>query len=74
VWAAVPGVTGYTVEVARDATFGSIVATIEVEAATVGIFRPLAPGVFAWRVTSRDAHGARSEPGSVRRFTCLASS
>lgn len=74
VWAAVPGATGYTVEVARDASFSSLVATIEVEATTVGIFRPMAPGAFQWRVRTHDANAARSEPGTVRQFTCSAGS
>jgi outer membrane biosynthesis protein TonB len=69
VWVAVPDATGYVVEVARDASFSSIATTLTAEK-TVGVFRPLAPGVFHWRVTSHDVENTRSEPGGARQFTC----
>lgn len=73
VWNAVPGAAGYTVEVARDASFQSVAATIAVDG-TVATFWPLTPGTFVWRVSTRDASGAQGEYGSARSFICASRS
>jgi len=68
-WRAVPGATGYRVQVANDLSFETPEAVFDVSG-TEYEFSPRQPGLHVWRVAARDAHGRFGEYGFARRIFC----
>lgn len=66
--AAVPGASGYVVEVARSETFAEIVARAEVPAPGPVELPPLAPGRYVARARAVDAVGLFGAAGVTRRL------
>jgi len=66
-WRMVPEATGYRIQLGRELSFQSIVATAETKSSEFS-FTPTAPGMHAWRVAARDADGRYGEYGFARRF------
>ncbi len=70
-WAAVPGSSGYRLEVARDLSFRDVELSLDSEATDL-TFTPSSPGFYAWRVASRDGDRRLGEYGFARRIFCEA--
>lgn len=56
-WGTVDGAVGYRVEVASDAGFETLIATVQAAAAEALLDRDLPDGAYFWRVRARDADG-----------------
>ncbi len=67
VWAPVPGVTRYHVQLARDTEFHDLVSTAETTTPN-SAFAPDAKGIYTWRVAARDGAGRLGEYGFARRI------
>ncbi|MGC4119793.1 MAG: hypothetical protein QM765_35505 [Myxococcales bacterium] len=67
-WSAVPGATGYRVQIGRDLSFQTLLESTDLGKVTS--YQYLAPeeGVYTWHVASRDAQGRYGEFGFARRF------
>ena len=66
-WKEIQGATGYQVQLASDITFQRLVAS-GMSTGSGFDFTPPGPGVYSWRVASRDAKGRLGEPGFARRI------
>jgi len=66
-WRTVAEASGYRIQLGRDLSFQSIVATAETQSAGFS-FSPKEPGMHSWRVAARDAAGRYGEYGFARRF------
>ena len=66
-WRAVPGATGYRIQVGHDLAFQAVDASRELKE-TAFAFTPKGPGMHSWRVAARDASGRYGEYGFARRF------
>lgn len=65
-WGNVEGASQYQVQVARDLGFERLVVSTTAKQGPYA-FLPTEPGMFVWRVASRDAAGRLSEYGFARR-------
>jgi hypothetical protein len=68
-WKPVAGATGYRLQIARDLAFEALERGVDVEG-TQATFTPRGEGVYAWRVSTRDAGGRFGEYGFARRIYC----
>lgn len=69
-WEAVPGVSAYTIEIAEDAAFRSIVIRTRVPQ-NYFKWATLAQRTYYWRVKSIDAEGRESEFSEVRTISAV---
>ncbi len=70
-WQAAPGAAGYLVQVSRDLSFQQLYDVQDVKG-SYGALRGATPGLYVWRVASKDAEGAAGEFGFARRIFCEA--
>jgi hypothetical protein len=68
-WRAVPGATGYRIQVGHDLDFQVLDAT-KAQKETEFTFTPRGPGMNTWRVAAKDESGRYGEFGFARRFYC----
>lgn len=68
-WQEVPDAKGYRLQVARDLSFLSIALTAE-PASPEHSWPPAEPGLYVWRVATRDRAGRVGEFGFARRIFC----
>ena len=68
-WQAMPGAIGYRIVIARDMSFRSIVSSNMVKEPRFTLLS-LKPGMYAWRVSAKDARGKYGESGFARRIFC----
>ena len=69
-WRAIPGAATYSVALARDARFSSLVDGRETETSATSWDPPatLSLGTYYWRVTPLDAEGNKGTPSATRVF------
>lgn len=66
-WKAVPGISTYRVQVARDLSFSVDVRSADVTGTSFEM-KPEAKGLYVWRVASKGQAGVMSEYGFARRI------
>jgi len=69
-WSAVSGALGYTLQIASDAGFTTLVANTSLSGTSWTATTPLAPGRYYWRVTA-DNHCGPSAASVVQSFTTV---